>query len=202
MLRLSSNSSICSDVFVPVPRPRVGFTLIELMVVIGIIAVVLMMAVPNLYRYLHPNALQKGMDDVMAACHEAREAAVLSGTATALAIDLRTKTFSIRGASAQPSVDSPPPSEFAELNPRHVAAPVAVSGHSYQLSDRVVIEGLGINGLDYTTDEQAEVRFYPRGTSDELSIVLTDGPNQRNIILDSVTGYPDFEVDPTKFRHR
>jgi len=138
----------------------------------------------------------------MAACREAREAAVLNGTPTALAIDLRSKTFSIRGASAVPSVDSPPPSEFAELNPRRSAAPVSVSGHSYQLGESVIIEGLGINGLDYTTDEQAEVRFYPKGTSDELSIVLTDGPNQRNIILDSVTGYPDFEVDPQKFRHR
>ena len=74
---------------------------------------------------------------------------------------------------------------------------------SFRLSDKIQIEGLGINGEDWTEDEVARVRFYPNGTSDECSIVLysVDG-ERRNIWLDVVTAQADFEVDPQKFKAR
>ena len=150
-----------------------GFTLIELMIVVGIMGIILTIAVPGIYRQLHPNPLQKGVDEIREACKAARELAVLGSSTTMLSIDLKNRSFS-------------------------------GGNKSFQLSDRVIIEGVGINGLDYTEDEHAEVRFYPKGTSDEFSIVLRYADNQelRNIWLDAVTGYPEFEVDPRKFRHR
>ena len=79
---------------------RSAFTLIELMVVVGIMGIILMISIPGIYRHMHPNPLQKAVDDIREACKAARELAVLRGTTTALAIDLNSKTFSVQGASA------------------------------------------------------------------------------------------------------
>jgi hypothetical protein len=74
---------------------------------------------------------------------------------------------------------------------------------SLKLPDRIVIEGMGINGEDYTEDEVGRVRFYPNGTSDEFSIVLrSDKGELRNITLEVVTALADVESDPAKFKAR
>ena len=179
-----------------------AFTLIELMVVVGIIGIILGIAVPGIYRQLHPNPLQKAVDDIREACKAAHEMAVLRSATTSLSIDLKSRSFSLQGASAPgPETGMSPegPAAFSRV------ADVGSSAKgSFQLSDRVIIEGLGINGLDWTEDERAEVRFYPKGTSDEFSIVLrwVDNGELRNIWLDAITSYAEFEVDPNKFRHR
>ena len=78
-----------------------------------------------------------------------------------------------------------------------------LSFFSATLSDKITIEGLGINGEDWTEDETGRVRFYPNGTSDEMSIVLlSDRQERRNIWLEVVTGLAEFEVDPQKFKAR
>jgi len=178
-----------------------AFTLIELMVVVGIMGIILMISIPGIYRHMHPNPLQKGVDDIREACKAARELAVLRGTTTALAIDLNSKTFSVQGSSAPGPESGASPEGSAGIAR---VADLSSSAKSFQLSDRVLIEGLGINGLDWTEDEHADVQFYPKGTSDEFSIVLryVDTAELRNIWLDAITGYPEFEVDPNKFRHR
>ncbi len=182
-------------------RTNYGFTLIELMVVVGIMGIILTIAIPGIYRHMHPNPLQKAVDDIREACKAAREMAVLRGNTTALAIDLKSKSFSVQGASA-PGPESAASPEGSAGVAR--VADVSSSAKNFQLSDRVLIEGLGINGLDWTEDEHAEVHFYPKGTSDEFSIVLrfVGKSELRNIWLDAITGYPEFEVDPNKFRHR
>jgi len=183
-------------------RPLNAFSLIELMVVVGIMGIILTIAIPGVYRYMHPNPLQKAVDDLREACKAAREMAVLRTTTAVLNIDLKGKTINISTggsaprASASGSLDpfSAPPSQPAELS----------HSGSFQISDKVTIEGVGINGLDFTDDEHAEVRFYPKGTSDEFSIVLLNTQNgeRRNVWLDAVTGYADFEVNPQRFRVR
>src|SRR4051812_8665773 len=185
-----------------VRREALGFSLIELMVVVGIMGIILTIAIPGMYRYMHPNPLQKAVDDVREACRAARELAVLRMTTTVLNIDLKSKTVSVSSAPSAPRPAMPGSiEEFSAAS----APPVQGSySGNYQISDKVTIEGVGINGLDFTDDDHAEVRFYPKGTSDEFTIVLLNTQNgeRRNVWLDAVTGYADFEVNPQRFRAR
>lgn len=51
----------------------------------------------------------------------------------------------------------------------------------------VVIEGLGINNFDYTDSEEARVRFFANGTSDEMTLVLSSNGEYRKITLEVTT---------------
>jgi hypothetical protein len=51
----------------------------------------------------------------------------------------------------------------------------------------VVIEGLGINNFDYTDSDEARVRFFANGTSDEMTLVLSSGGEYRKITLEVTT---------------
>jgi hypothetical protein len=51
----------------------------------------------------------------------------------------------------------------------------------------VVIEGLGINNYDYTESDEARVRFFANGTSDEMTLVLSSGGEYRKITLEVTT---------------
>jgi hypothetical protein len=82
-------------------------------------------------------------------------------------------------------------------------APGGGSKFAMKLPDNVHIEGLGVNGEDWTEDAVARVRFYSNGTCDEMSLVLIDQNNERrNIWLEVVTGLPELESDPLKFKAR
>ena len=180
------------------------------MVVIGILAIVLTVSIPAVYRYFHPNPMQKALDQVLEACRDARELAVLQTRTTALVINIRNKSFSVGGASAprpEASADypelgaTPPPPPPPRSSP--VSSSKGISGFS--LPEGVEIEGVGINRLDYTEDEQVEVRFYPKGTSDNFRLVLhaflkSSGDERRLIYLDPITGHADYEVDVLKFQ--
>ena len=75
---------------------------------------------------------------------------------------------------------------------------------SVTLPAGVFVEGLGVNGEDWTEDEVARVRFNPNGTSDEMTVVLfrPESNERRNIWLEVITGLSDIETDPAKFKAR
>jgi prepilin-type N-terminal cleavage/methylation domain-containing protein len=192
-------------------RHKAGaFTLIELMVVVAIIGIIMGIAVPSIYRQWHPDSMLKASKDFLEACTEARANAILSGTETYLEIRAQERQVSVIGGAARSPV---PDHKLESLSVSGEAwrmadrAPAQASGggglFSFKLSDKIMIEGLGINGEDWTEDEIARVRFYPNGTSDEFTIVLlSDKGERRNIWLDVVTAMAEFEVDPQKFKVR
>jgi prepilin-type N-terminal cleavage/methylation domain-containing protein len=202
-------------------RKAGAFTLIELMVVVGIIGIILGIAVPSIYRQWHPDSMIKATKDFMDACNEARAQAILSGTEAYLEIRAPDRTVNVVGGSGggaraigtiagpRNTLESKSVSgenwRMGDRNTSSSLPPAPAEGGltSFKISDRIMIEGLGINGEDWTEDEIARVRFYPNGTSDEFSIVLlSDKGERRNIWLDVVTAMPDFEVDANKFKPR
>jgi type II secretory pathway pseudopilin PulG len=183
--------------------------LIEILIVIGIIGIVMTIAIPSLYRQLHPESMQKAVSDIMETCSNARAQAILSASITEMVIHPMDRTFTVGGASAAPAE---PTRRLESLNvggnewrmeERHTTTSTPTEGglSSAKISDKIQIEGIRLNFLDYTEDEVVRVRFYPNGTSDEFSIFLvSDQGERRQIFLEVVTGLADVESDPQKFR--
>ncbi len=189
-----------------------AFTLIEIMVVVAIMGIVMTMAIPTIYQQFHPESMRKAVSDVMEACSHARARAILDGVQTDLVIHPIDRQFEIAtGSSTTPEQNrlfSPDVAGNDWRTPPRVTSKgggtgTGGGGFSVKLSDKIIIEGLGINGEDYTEDEVGRVRFYPNGTSDEFSIILlSDKGERRNITLEVVTAIADWESDPTKFKAR
>ena len=183
-----------------------------MMVVVAIMGIILTMAVPVMYRKLHPGSMQKAVNDLMEACSNARAYAILNDTETELVIHPFERRIQVAVAGRRSSDDdssfSPSVSgeewRMSTTHPGHGGGGGEnLSLFNATLSDKITIEGLGINGEDWTEDETGRVRFYPNGTSDEMSIVLlSDRQERRNIWLEVVTGLPELENDPLKFKAR
>lgn len=201
--------------------PRHGFTLIELMIAVGMMAVMLTVGLPMLYQGMSKDSMRKAVNDVLEACSTARARAILDGAVTELRIRPFERELSVvvlGPGRPDPSQEQPGPAFSAEGLPERIEyqwgdrmvdhpEPGQASGGSacftVKLGPSIIIEGLGVNGEDWTEDAQARVRFYPNGTCDEMSIVLlSDKGERRNIFLEVVTAFADFEVDPSKFRAR
>ena len=202
-----------------------AFTLVEIMVVVGIIAIVMTIAVPFMRTAFEtPRGMGGAVKVLQEAASNARALAILRQTTTELVIHPREGTFEVnmsggggeRGGGSE-SVDGP----RVHMQSKNVA------GEEWRMADQktgsggggggrserdpfkgrlpkgIQIEGLGVNGEDWTEDDVAKVRFYSNGTCDEMSIVLISDTNERrNVWLEVVTGYAEIESDPQKFKVR
>ena len=181
---------------------RAAFTLIELMVVVGIMALIMTISVPSIYHLMHPESMRTSVEKVIEACAEARAYAILQSVTTELRLRPGDNLISVVSVgSAAPELPGPLFDPDGAPIPRK--PPSGPSLFTWKFSDRIVLEGVGVNGDDWTEDEEAAVRFFSNGTSDSMSIVLrSDKGEQRNIRLEEVTGLPEVETDPSKFKAR
>jgi type II secretion system protein H len=189
----------------PTYRPRTAFTLIEILVVCAIIGIVMTIAVPSIYRQLHPESMQKAVNDIKDACDLARGHAVLNGSTMRLVINNREKQISVvqgEASRAEPMDRLESKSVSGEEWRMEDRRPSAGAGvFTVKLADSIMIEGIRLNLKDYTEDEVVEVNFYKNGTCDEFSILLLSRENERRQIwLEVATALADFESDPKKFR--
>jgi prepilin-type N-terminal cleavage/methylation domain-containing protein len=177
----------------------VAFTLIELMVVIGIVGLVMAMGIPSIYRVWHREPMSKAINDVQEVCSHARARAILQGTMTEVVFHPREGRLEVAGAAPPPAA-APQPDSADEPPP----PPPANSGLSAQISDRLGIEMLDVNLTEYKDAEIARVRFYPNGTCDEMTLILHTLNTEKNewckISLEVTTGLASVEYDPTKFK--
>lgn len=65
-------------------RARRAFTLLEIMLVVGIIGLVVAASVPSLYQLLHREGFRKTVADIQDICKKARANAILQGTTTSV----------------------------------------------------------------------------------------------------------------------
>lgn len=156
-----------------------AFTLLELMVVVGIIGLVLAMGAPTLYRFFHKEGFRKSVGDLMEACSTARARAILSQTTTELVFHPQQRSCEVAGG---------------------VASGWGGWAASAQFGDDVMIEMLDVNLSEYRQEDVARVRFFPNGTCDEMTLILRTGTEWRKISLELTTGLASLEMDPNKWR--
>ena len=145
-----------------------GFTLIEILIVVGIIGLTMTLGVPAFVKAMQREGMRKAQFELLQACRDARSKAITNTNST-----YQDLIFNPLGRTFQ-----------------------APGGTLATLPDNVVIDLLGINEIDYAQEESARVRFFRNGTSDEFIIVvhsLKDG-SQSTITLDPVTAL--VEVSP------
>ncbi len=185
-----------------------GFTLIEIMIVVAIMAICLGIGVPSIFRAAKKDPLQQAVRDVIEACTNARSQAILHGEPYDLVIRARDGSISVAKSPApQRSVTSGsgynPRSTFGSGSGGAVHVPRAGSSSpaaatppfSARLHEDIIVEVLFVNLRDQMEAEETRVRFHPNGMSDELRIILNWQQQRRTMItLDPITAIADMDI--------
>lgn len=163
------------------------------MVVVAIMGVILTIGIPAIYQLSKKEGMRKAVSEVWEVCNHARAQAIFRGSPVEIVFHPTERRFEIGSGGAPQSQDEP---DFIVEKP----APPPGSGQSGQFSEDIFIEMLDINLLEYRESDVARVRFFPNGTSDELTLILRSSKNEwRAISLEVTTGRVSIESDPQKF---
>ena len=179
-----------------------GFTLIEIMMVVGILGMVLAMGMPAFVQSIRKDPLRQAASDLETACSKAREAAILRGSPMELVIRAEGGQLSVVPARDDGSGQTAASEEA--LGRRSEESADTASSHSpvfsARLNEIVAVRLLYVNLKDQMEAEESRVHFYPNGTSDEFTIILQVGNEMRKLSLEVVTSLVNVESDPNKFR--
>lgn len=168
-------------------RPTLAFTLIEIMIVVAIMGVIMTMGVPPFVRSLRRESVRKAAADLAEACSQARAQAILKSTMTELIFHPKDRRFEVGGASSGAANED-------------ASVPAAGAGGPGQLPDDVTIAMLDVNLREYKEEETARVRFFPNGTSDEMTVVFESKQGEmRGVSLEITTGLADIESDVKRY---
>ena len=174
-----------------------AFTLIEIMVAIGIVAIILTIAIPSVYQQMHQDSMRKAVADITEACSAARARAILNGVATEFRIRPGDRTITVVESASQATGPDSGPSYTFE-NEQFVEKPAGGGGSifSAKLSDHIFIEFIGVNLIpDLQQMDEVASLFYPNGTADEMVLLIrSDRGEVRKITTEVVTGIADVET--------
>src|SRR2546427_1067310 len=179
-----------------------GFTLIEIMMVVGILGMVLVMGMPAFIQSIRKDPLRQAVNDIENACSKARETAILRGSPVELVIRAEGGQLNVVPARDDNTRQTAASVE-ALGQPAEPSADKAASQSpvfSARLNENVMISLLDVNLKNQMEAEETSVHFYPNGTSDEFTIILQFGNELRKISLEVVTALVNVESDPNKFR--
>ena len=170
-----------------------AFTLIEIMMVVAIIGLMMTIGVPAILRTTRQEPMRKAVNDVMEICSHARAQAVLQGVTTAVVFHPQSRQVAIAGVETANSVDDSAQSVVPTSGSKPSTSG-ASSLNSTQFADSIIIDMLDINLLEYKDADEARVRFFPNGTSDEMTLVLHSGDQYLKITLEVTTGLASVEA--------
>jgi prepilin-type N-terminal cleavage/methylation domain-containing protein len=161
-----------------------AFTLIEIMVVVAIMGIILATGIPSIYRIWKKEGMRQAVSDVVEVLSNARAQAILRGSPTEVVFHPLERRFEIGGGS----ISTAPRPEIEAENVEKPPPPPG-SGQAGQFPADIVIDMLDVNLLEYGQSEFVRVRFFPNGTSDEMTLILRSSKNeQRGITLEVTTG--------------
>jgi len=139
------------------------------MVVVALIAIIISAAIPSLYGFFHKEGFRKTVGDVVDSIMSARQDAIMHDNTAELIFHPQDGTCEASGSSS---------------------GGYGAWAHSARL-DHCTIEMLDVNLSEYKGAESVKIRFYPNGTSDEMTLVLrSDKDEWRTIALEMTTGLP------------
>jgi prepilin-type N-terminal cleavage/methylation domain-containing protein len=154
---------------VSIRKSRGGFTLIEIMIVVGILGLIAAMGIPSIVKALQKEGMRKAVGDVQDVCFLARERAILTQQKTAVVFHPQERSFGVEGAAS------------GSRSGKTAAA---------TLPNGIEIAMLDIFRQDFAESEWAKIFFNPDGTCDEAVIVLIGKGEREKITLEFATGLP------------
>jgi prepilin-type N-terminal cleavage/methylation domain-containing protein len=161
---------------------RRAFTLIELMIVIGIVAIIVASGVPPFVKALRKEGLRKAVSDTVEACSHARAQAILHGAPTELVIRAEDGQITVRPLSVQRAEGG------GDGRAEGGGKSGSVKNFTSNLPDDIAVKSLDVNFKDQMQYPEAHVRFFPNGSCDEFAIILTATTGEQLIHLDVITG--------------
>jgi prepilin-type N-terminal cleavage/methylation domain-containing protein len=152
------------------PNARSGFTLIEIMLVVGLMALIAATAVPNIYQLTKKEGLRRAVADLKDVCGNARARAIFSGQEVSVMFYPGERLFAISSGGGR---------EFDPVTGETKAEPMVKpgSGTTGIFPEDVSVDMLDINQHSALEYDWARVRFYPNGTCEELVINLSSRDN-------------------------
>lgn len=178
---------------------RRGFTLIELMIVIAIMAVVMSLSIPTFYRSLEKDTIRRATQTILDRCADARAQAIINGRPCDLIIRPPDRTLTPH--LAQDTTKTPEEllleqAERAVTKANGNTDADAERAVDNSLPDNIAIMFLGVNFVpDLENAEAVPVRFYPNGTGDEFTMVIrSDRDEWRKFTMEVATGVVKWEV--------
>jgi hypothetical protein len=172
------------------------------MIVVAIMAIVMGMSIPLVRDIKNRGPFRQAIHDVEEVCRTARAQAIMRGSEVSVVFHPVDGTFSVSASAPAPPPRVPEDVDLgvAAMEP---AATTTSDGAltSGRFAEGVNIEMLDINMMDYRTMEAAGVRFYPNGTCDELTLIIT-GPDGAicKIDTEATTGLTTIEFNPSRFK--
>ena len=150
-----------------------GFTLIEIMIVVAILGLVVAGMVPTLFVSARKESFRQAVADIVEVCEGARRRAILSGEKVEVHFYPQERRMSVGASSGEGEGSS-------------------VTSASWP--DTVGLEMLDVNLTEWKDTEEARVRFYPNGTSDEMTVILRSEKNEyKKITLEPMTALASAE---------
>ena len=193
--------------------PNSGFTLIEIMIVVGIIGVFLGVGIPSLFRAMRKNPMQQTVTETMEALSAARAQAIMSGTPAGVMfypIERRFEVIALQESRSGSLFGDSALMDGGSIVGRYQAlqamsqqeellmeqAPSEKKGGMFKSSgtiqEEVVLELLDVNFWEYKDQDRALVVFNPNGTCDEFTMVLNwEERDWRKISLNVISGLAD-----------